>query len=82
MTEVHVDVETLIQEAVQAKQNSYSPYSKFRVGAALLTKNGKIFRGCNVENASYPCGMCAEQTVICKAVSEGCQTFEAIAIAR
>ena len=72
----------LITEAVKAKEHSYCPYSKFRVGAALLTKSGQIFRGNNVENASYPCGVCAERTAICKAVSEGFRTFEALALAR
>jgi len=82
MSEVQIDAKTLIGEAAKAKEHSYSPYSKFRVGAAILAKNGKIFRGCNMENASYPCGICAERTAICKAVSEGCRTFHAIAIAR
>ena len=72
----------LVNEAVKAKEFSYSPYSNFRVGAALLTKCGKIFRGCNVENSSYPCGVCAEHTAICKAVSEGFKKFEALALAR
>ena len=72
----------LIEEAVKAKEASYSPYSKFRVGASLLVEEGKIFRGCNVENASYPCGICAERTVISKAVSEGYQKFTALALAR
>ena len=75
-------IKALLKEAVAAKELSYSPYSKFRVGAALLTDSGKIFRGCNVENACYPCGVCAEVTVISKAVSEGFKNFEALAVAR
>ncbi|KAG8430110.1 hypothetical protein GDO86_018464 [Hymenochirus boettgeri] len=61
---------------------SHCPYSKFRVGAALLTRDGKIFQGCNVENACYTLGICAERTAIQKAVSEGCKEFKAMAIAR
>ncbi|KAJ3222771.1 hypothetical protein HK099_001939 [Clydaea vesicula] len=71
----------LCSEAQKAKQNSYSPYSKFRVGAALLTKSNKIYTGCNVENASYGGTICAERTAFVKAVSEGEKTFIAIAIA-
>ena len=72
----------LIDEAVKAKEFSYSPYSKFRVGAALRTKSGKIFQASSVENASVECEMSAIQLVICNAVSEGFQEFEAMAIAR
>ena len=75
-------VEMLIDEAVKAKDTSYSPYSKFRVGASLMVEGGKIFRGCNVENASYPCGICAERNVISTAVSEGYKKFTALALAR
>lgn len=60
----------LIDRAKQASLNSYSPYSKFKVGAALINQEGEIFAGCNVENLSFPAGICAEQTAICKAVSE------------
>ena len=70
----------LIDAAMRAKNNSYSPYSNFRVGAALLTKTGKIFTGCNIENSSYSLTICAERTAIFKAVSEGQQNFKAIAI--
>lgn len=71
---------TLMTMAQEARKNSYSPYSHFRVGAALLCKNGKVFSGCNIENAAYsPCN-CAERTAIFKAVSEGERDFEAIAI--
>lgn len=67
--------------AVQAKENAYVPYSKFKVGAALLTKSGKIYTGCNIENASYGASNCAERTAIFKAVSEGETEFEKIAVA-
>jgi cytidine deaminase len=70
----------LIKEAVKAKEYSYSPYSKFRVGAALLTKDGQVFSGCNVENASYGGAICAERTAVVKAVSQGYKEFESIAV--
>lgn len=70
----------LIQEAIAAMQYSYTPYSHFRVGAALLTKSGKIYRGCNIENAAYTPTNCAERTAFFKAVSEGEIEFEAICI--
>ncbi|MBR1591764.1 MAG: cytidine deaminase [Ruminococcus sp.] len=71
----------LFKAAVQASRNSYSPYSKFRVGAALLTENGNIFTGCNIENASYSLTICAERTAVFKAVSQGEKSFKAIAVA-
>ena len=61
-------------------ERSYAPYSHFHVGAALLGKDGKIYTGCNVENAAYGPSNCAERTAVFKAVSEGCRDFEAIAI--
>ena len=70
----------LIGEAIAAMQYSYSPYSHFRVGAALLTKSGKIYRGCNIENAAYTPTNCAERTAFFKAVSEGELEFEAICV--
>ena len=70
----------LIQEAIAAMQYSYSPYSHFRVGAALLAKSGKIYLGCNIENAAYTPTNCAERTAFFKAVSEGELKFEAICI--
>ena len=72
--------EHLIQEAFEAKEYAYVPYSKFRVGAALLAKNGQIFRGCNIENASYTPTNCAERTAFFKAISEGVTEFEAIVV--
>lgn len=70
----------LVSAARKAQRNAYAPYSHFSVGAALLTKNGKIYTGCNVENAAYPSGICAERTAIFKAVSEGEREFMAIAV--
>ena len=67
--------------AAKMRERSYSPYSHYAVGAALLTKDGKIYTGCNIENAAYPVTVCAERTAIFKAVSEGDMDFEAIAIA-
>ncbi len=70
----------LFECAMQARENSYSPYSHFMVGAALLTKDGKVYTGCNIENASYTPTICAERTAFFKAVSEGVRDFEKIAI--
>lgn len=75
-----MDDKRLMEAALRARENSYSPYSHFCVGAALLCKNGKLYTGCNIENAAYsPCN-CAERTAFFKAVSEGEREFEAIAI--
>jgi len=73
-------IQNLIKEAQKGKSFSYSPYSHFPVGAAILTKSGKIYNGCNVENASYGGAICAERTTCVKAVSDGEKEFEAIAI--
>ena len=70
----------LIKEALEARKYSYSPYSKFAVGAALLTGDGKVIRGCNIENASYTPTNCAERTAFFKAVSEGITEFTKIAV--
>ena len=70
----------LIKIAVKAREMSYSPYSGFKVGAALLCKNGKVYTGCNIENAAYTPTNCAERTAVFKAVSEGEREFLAIAI--
>ena len=75
-----IDYKSLMVEAQGARVNSYSPYSHFRVGAALLTKSGKVYTGCNIENAGYSATNCAERTAIFKAVSEGERDFAAIAI--
>ncbi len=70
----------LIEVAKKYRERAYAPYSKFQVGAAVLTKSGHVYGGCNIENASYPVTNCAERTAIFKAVSEGEREFEAIAI--
>ncbi len=71
----------LYELATEAAKHSYSKYSRFRVGAALLTSDGKIFTGCNIENSSFSLTNCAERTAIFKAVSEGYTDFAAIAVA-
>ncbi|MBR2403081.1 MAG: cytidine deaminase [Lachnospiraceae bacterium] len=75
-----MDYKTLIREAITAKEMAYAPYSHFRVGAALLTKEGKIYRGCNIENVAFTPTNCAERTAFFKAVSEGEKEFAAIAV--
>ena len=70
----------LMEEAIKAKEFSYSPYSHFRVGAALLTEDDEIYTGCNIENAAYGPSNCAERTAFFKAISEGKKKFKAIAI--
>jgi len=75
-----MDYKLLVEKAYEAMENSYSPYSNFKVGAALLTEEGEIFLGCNVECASYGATNCAERTAFFKAVSEGYRKFKAIAI--
>ena len=74
------DVTKIIASALQAREKAYAPYSKFHVGACLETKSGKLFTGCNIENASYGATNCAERTAFFKAVSEGIRDFSAIAI--
>jgi len=70
----------LIDEAMAAQKKAYAPYSGFHVGAALLGVNGVIYRGCNVENLSYGLTICAERVALCRAVADGHQQFEAMAI--
>ncbi|GAB4547616.1 MAG: cytidine deaminase [Anaerolineales bacterium] len=72
--------QALIDLANEARKRAYAPYSNYPVGAALRTKNGKIYMGVNVENAAYPQTMCAERVAVFKAVSEGEMEFEAIAV--
>ncbi len=73
-------MDALVREALVAQGRAYAPYSKFHVGAALLTKSGKVFLGCNVENASYPVGICAERTAIVAMVAAGEREPVALAI--
>ena len=70
----------LILKAVKAMDNAYAPYSGFKVGAALLSEEGRVFSGCNIENAAYPAGLCAERAAIAGAVSAGVRNFVKIAI--
>ena len=72
--------EKLIEQAFQALPRAYAPYSHFHVAAALLCRDGEIYMGCNVENASYPAGICAERSAFSAAVSSGKRQFDAIAI--
>lgn len=70
----------LISLALEARENSYSPYSDFKVGAALLTKSGKVYKGCNIENGAFSPTNCAERTAVFTAVSDGEKEFSAIAV--
>ena len=70
-----MDREELIRHAMSARENSYSPYSRFRVGAALLCRDGEVYEGCNIENRAYGPTNCAERTAFFKAVSEGKREF-------
>ena len=74
------EIQKLMDCAIKARENAYSPYSHFAVGAALLCEDGTLFEGCNIENASYGLTNCAERTAIFKAVSEGHTTFKALAV--
>ena len=75
-----MDYTKLIQAAIEAKEMAYVPYSHFRVGAALLTKDGEIYQGCNIENVAFTPTNCAERTAFFKAVSEGKREFTAIVV--
>jgi cytidine deaminase len=74
-----IEKRILIEKAIEARNASYSPYSKFSVGAAILTGSGRIFTGANVENASYGMTICAERSAAVKAVNEGERQFKAVA---
>jgi cytidine deaminase len=80
MTITQTEKQALIDMANAARQHAYAPYSKYPVGAAVRTKNGRVFTGVNVENAAYPQTMCAERIAIFKAVSEGETDFDTIAV--
>lgn len=75
-----MDIKELVKQAIKASENSYSPYSGYQVGAALLCKNGKVYTGCNIESATYSPTNCAERTAFFKAVSEGERDFLMIAV--
>lgn len=75
-----INKKELVLSAIEARKKAYTPYSHYKVGAALLTKTGEIIKGCNIENAAYGPTNCAERTAFFKAVSEGIMDFEAIAI--
>lgn len=75
-----MDYEKLIEAALTAREKAYVPYSHFKVGAALITEDGRLFTGCNIENASYGAANCAERTAIFKAISEGYTTINALAV--
>jgi cytidine deaminase len=72
--------EQLLNRAIEARMRAYAPYSRYRVGAALLGADGMVYTGCNIENAAYPATVCAERTALFKAVSEGCRDFRALAV--
>lgn len=75
-----MDYNQLVIKAIEAKEGAYAPYSNFKVGAAVLMTDGRVFTGCNIENASFGATNCAERTAIFKAVSEGAKEIKAIAV--
>lgn len=75
-----MDEKRLLEEAIKAREYAYVPYSKFQVGAALLAKDGKVFHGCNIENASYGMTNCAERTALFKAYSDGVTQFDSLVV--
>lgn len=81
MKSMTYDMAELYEQAEAARENAYAPFSGFRVGAALLASDGRVFTGVNVENSSYGATICAERTAFVKAISEGARDFEAIAVA-
>lgn len=76
-----IPIKELILSALEARKKAYAPYSDFKVGAAVLTNDLRIYTGCNIENAAYSPGICAERNAIYKAVSEGCRKIRAVAVA-
>ncbi|XP_078047114.1 cytidine deaminase [Augochlora pura] len=79
-SDLEPDIQSLIKKSIAVREHSYSPYSKIKIGAAILCSNGTISTGCNIENASYPVGTCAERVAIGNAVSEGNRNFKALAV--
>lgn len=77
---VDSDIQDIIKEGAIVREYAYAPYSNFKVGAALLCTDGTIIKGCNMENVSFPVGICAERTTIAKAISEGKRKFKALAV--
>ncbi|SDJ68106.1 cytidine deaminase [Sediminibacillus albus] len=75
-----MDKNNLFEKAKEIRERAYTPYSKFPVGAALLTKSGKVYQGCNIENAAYPVSLCAERVAIFKAISDGATDFAEMAV--
>ena len=75
-----MDYKDLISQALEARRYAYAPYSHFRVGAALLCADGRVFKGCNIENGAFSPSMCAERTAFAKAISEGYNDFTAIVV--
>lgn len=74
------EIKTLIEKSAEARKNAYAPYSQYLVGSAILTAQGEIFTGCNVENASYGATICAERTAVVKAISQGHQEIKALCV--
>lgn len=78
--EIPADLQLLVKSAIDAAKRAYAPYSHYPVGATLRASDGTLYSGCNVENAAYPAGICAERTALVKAVSEGKQQFDVIVV--
>ena len=81
MTATHNSFQSLIDAALQVRDNAYAPYSNYAVGAALASPDGRVFTGCNVENAAYPASICAERAALVRAVSDGVQAFDTLVVA-